>query len=84
MGGAKNAIQHQLSPVTSMKYGISLEYFLTFIFNPFATRLQCFKAIPSTSPKLLSFNQDQASQKSFLAKSFKIEFMIFFVTEMLQ
>ena len=58
------------SPITSTNMIISLQNFLTFTFDPFATLVWNFKAIPSTSPKLLSLNQDHPSKKVFfLVKS---------------
>ena len=58
------------SPITSTNIIISLQNFLTFTFDPFATLVWNFKAIPSTSPKLLSLNQDHPSKKVFfLVKS---------------
>ena len=44
--------------VTYTNIGISQQNILTFSFNPFATLVQNFKAIPSASPKLLNLNQD--------------------------
>ena len=50
------------SSVTSTNVGISLQNFLTFSYNPFATRVQSFKVIPSANPNLLILNQDRPSK----------------------
>ena len=39
---------------------------LTFSLNPFATQLQNFKVINSTSTKLLKLKQDQPSKKNLI------------------
>ena len=39
---------------------------LNFSFNPFATLVQNFKVIPSSSPKLLNLNQEHLSKKLVL------------------
>ena len=58
------------SPVTSVNVGFGPQRFVTFSFNPFATLVQNFKVLPSASPKLLNFNQDNSSKKAiFLVKS---------------
>ena len=58
------------SPVTTTNVGISLQNFLTFSFNPFATMVQNFKAIRRASPKLLNSEQRPPCKKSgFLLKS---------------
>ena len=57
--------------------GVSPQDYLTFSFNPFATVLTNFKAIPSASPKLLNLNHDGTSKKWFFWSSlYKIEVMI--------
>ena len=45
------------------KIWISPQNFLTFSLNPFATLTQSFKAIPSTSPKLLNLNRGHPIKK---------------------
>ena len=50
----KKAPLASCSTVTSTNVEISPQNFLTFSFNPFATLMQNFKAIPSASPKLLT------------------------------
>ena len=70
-GGAKKAPPTSFSPVTSANIGIVPQTFLIFSYNPLATLVESFKAIPSASPKLLNFHQDQHSKKViFLVKSF--------------
>ena len=59
------------SSVTSAKVGISIQKFLTFSFNPFATLVKNVKFLPSASPKLLNLNQGHPSKKAvFLVKFF--------------
>ena len=53
------------SPVTFTNVGSNRQNFQTSSFNPFATLVQNFKAIPSASPKLLSLNQEHPSKKLF-------------------
>ena len=67
-------------PVTST----NPQNFLTYSFNPFSTLVSNFKAIPSTSPKLLNLNQERL-QKSWFFKSnrYKIEVLITSFTEIL-
>ena len=50
--------------------GISLQNFLTFSFNPFATLVQHFKAIPSASSNLLNKDQDHSAKKKFFPFKF--------------
>ena len=58
------------SAVTSTNVGISLKNFWTFSFNPDATLVQNFKAIPRASPKLLYLNQQHPLNKwVFLVES---------------
>ena len=47
-------------PVTSIDVEVSTQSFLTFSFNLFVRLVLNFKAIPSTSPKLLNLNQDHS------------------------
>ena len=52
---------------------ISLQNFLTFSFNPFASFVQNLKVVPSASSKLLNLNQDHPSKKAFFwSNSYKI------------
>ena len=62
-GGGKKP-PTSFSPVTSTNVGSGPQNFLTFGFNPFATLVQNFKFVPSTSPKLLNFNQDHPTKKN--------------------
>ena len=48
--GNKKALHTSFSSVTSANVGISPKNFLTFSFNPFATLVQNFKFVSSTSP----------------------------------
>ena len=49
---------------------ISLQYFLTFSFNIFATLVLNVKFIPSPTPKLLNLKQESSSKKFlFLLRS---------------
>ena len=58
------------SLVTSTNVGFGPQSYLTISFNPFATLVQNFKFVRSTSPKLLNLNQDHPSKKGiFLVKS---------------
>ena len=59
-GAKKPPISFSL--ITSTNIGISSQNLLTFSFNPFATLLLNFKAIPSVSPKLLNLNQEHPSK----------------------
>ena len=68
-GGKKARSSASFSPVISTDLGINPENFLTFIFDPFPTIVQCFKSIPPASPKLLNLNQDNTSKNCFLVKS---------------
>ena len=71
--GGKKAFPTSFSSATSTNIGISPQNFLTFSFNSFATLVQNFKFVPSTSPKLLNLNQDQPSKKAtFLLTSSKL------------
>ena len=56
------------SPVTSTNVRISPKNFLTFDFDPFATIMQYFKAIPSASRKLLNLNQELVFSGQILIK----------------
>ena len=68
--GSKKPPPSSFSPVTSVNVGFGPQSFVTFSFNPFATLVQNFKVLPSASPKLLNFNQDNSSKKAiFLVKS---------------
>ena len=60
--GSKKALPTSFSPLISTNIGISPLNFLNF--NPFATLVQNFKFVPSTSPKLLNWHQDQPSKKA--------------------
>ena len=63
--------------------GFSLQNFLTFSFNPFATLAYNF--LPSASPKLLNLNQNDPSKKRFFwSNPYKIEIVITFIKEMLE
>ena len=50
-GWAKKPPPTSFSPVTSTNVGFGLQNFLTFSVSPFATLVQNFKFVPSTSPK---------------------------------
>ena len=52
-------------PVTSTNVGISPKNFLTFSFNPFATLMWHFIAIPSASPKLLNLDKEHPLKNGF-------------------
>ena len=54
------------SSLTSTNVWISLQNFLTFSFNPFATMVYNFKFISRASPKLLELNQEHPSKKLML------------------
>ena len=84
MGEAKRP-PTSFSPVTSTNVGVNLQDFLTFSFNPFATLVSNFKAIPSASPKLLNLNQDHLLKKWFLwSIPYKIEVLTTFLIKMLE
>ena len=70
-GGAKSPPPPtSFSPVTSTNIGFGSQNFLTFSCNRFATLVENVKFVPSTSPKLLNFNQHHSSKKAiFLVKS---------------
>ena len=71
MGGGQKALYLSVFPQFSIKG------FLTFNFNPFATLLQNFKAIPSVSSKLLNLNQKHPQKNCFFwLNPYKIEVMI--------
>ena len=61
--GQKAPILTSSPPVTSTDVGVSHQNFLTFSFNPFATLVRNFKAIPSASSKLLNFHQNHPSKR---------------------
>ena len=63
MGEGKKALPTNFSPVTSTNVEIIPPNFLTLSFNSYATLVQNFKFVPSTSPKLLNLNQDYPSKK---------------------
>ena len=81
--GSKKATPTSFSPVTSINVALSLENFPTFSFNPFATLVQNFMVIPSSSTKSLNLNQDHPLQKLFWSNSYKIDVMITSLIEML-
>ena len=62
--GGQKSPPTSFSPVTSTNVGISPQIFLNFSFNPFATLVQNFKAIPSANLILWNFNQDHTLNKS--------------------
>ena len=69
-GVVKSPPTTSFSPVISTNIGFSPQNFLDYSFNPFATLLENFKFVPSSSPKLLNLNQDHPSKKAvFLVKS---------------
>ena len=78
MGGKRFPPTSFLPPTST---GISPQNFFTFRFDSFATLLQNFKAMPSTSPKSLNLKQDQPQKKS---DHYKIEVTITFFLEMLE
>ena len=83
-GGGSKRSPSSFPPVTSTNVGISPQNFLTFSFYPFTTLLQYFKAIPSTSPKLLNLNQEHPSKNWFFwLNPYNIEVMITCLIEML-
>ena len=49
-----------------LKVGHIPQNYLTFSFNPFATLLQNFKAISSTTLKLMRLNQDYLSRMKII------------------
>ena len=49
--------------VTSPNVGNNQQNFLAFRFNPCVALQEYIKVMPSTSPKLLSLNQDHLSKK---------------------
>ena len=55
MGVGAKRLHTSFSTGTSTNVWIGPQNFLTFIFTPFAALLLNFKAIPSTSPKLLNW-----------------------------
>ena len=81
--GSKKATPTSFSPVTSINVALSPENFPTFSFNPFATLVQNFMVIPSSSTKSLNLNQDHPLQKLFWSNSYKIGVMITSLIEML-
>ena len=81
--GSKKATPTSFSPVTSINVALSPENFPTFSFNPFATLVQNFMVIPSSSTKSLNLNQDHPLQKLFWSNSYKIDVMITSLIEML-
>ena len=81
--GGKKATPTSFSPVTSINVALSPENFPTFSFNPFATLVQNFMVIPSSSTKSLNLNQDHPLQKLFWSNSYKIDVMITSLIEML-
>ena len=70
-GGDKKAPPTSFPPVTSTNIRISPQNFLTFSFNLFATLIQNFKFVPSTSPKLLNLNQNHLKKKNIFADIIK-------------
>ena len=69
-GGGAQRSPYQFSPLTSTNVGSISLNFVTFIFNPFATMVQNFEAVPTARPRLLDLNQDNPSKKvGFLDKS---------------
>ena len=65
-GGSKSLpTTTSFSPATSTNIGISLQNFVTFSFNTFATLVWNLKAVTSASPKLLSLTQDHPSKNWF-------------------
>ena len=63
----------------------STQNFHTFSSNSFATLVPNFKVIPISSCKSLNLNQDYPSKNCFFQlNSYKIEFMIFSLIEMLE
>ena len=81
--GSKKATPTSFSPVTSINVALSPENFPTFSFNPFATLVQNFMVIPSSSTRSLNLNQDHPLQKLFWSNSYKIDVMITSLIEML-
>ena len=81
--GSKKTTPTSFSPVTSINVALSPENFPTFSFNPFATLVQNFMVIPSSSTKSLNLNQDHPLQKLFWSNSYKIDVMITSLIEML-
>ena len=81
--GSKKATPTSFSPVTSINVALSPENFPTFSFNPFATLVQNFMVIPSSSTKSLNLNQDHPLQKLFWSNSYKLGVMITSLIEML-
>ena len=66
---AKKAPSTSFFPVTSPNVGIGPQNFATFSSKAFALLLYVFKAIPSTSPKLLNIYKGYPSKKPvFLVK----------------
>ena len=85
LGGGQKASPTSFFPVTSANIGIGRQNFLTFTFDPFATLVLNFKAIPRASPKLLNLNQDHLWKKRFFwSNPFKIDVVITSLREMLE
>ena len=63
MGGVKNLLKFY--PLTSTNVGTSPQNFVTFNFNPLATLMLNFKAVPNASTKLLNLNQEHPSKNWF-------------------
>ena len=73
-GGKKGPRPSSFSPVTFTKVGISLQNFLAFSVNLFATLVLNFKGIPGVSPKLLNLNREGPSKSCiFWSNPYKIE-----------
>ena len=77
MGVGELKLPAIFSPTTSTNVGISLQNFLTFSFNPLATLVWNFKAIPSDSPNFIELEPRLSCQKSgFSGQTCKTEVMI--------
>ena len=70
-GGEQKGRPTSFSSVTSANIRISPQNFLTFSFNLFATLIQNFKFVPSTSPKLLNLNQNHLKKNNIFADIIK-------------
>ena len=77
MGGGEQKLPAIFSPRASTNVGISPQQFLTFSFNPLATLVWNFKAIPSDSPNFIELEPRLSCQKGgFSGQTCKTEAMI--------
>ena len=85
MGEGGQRLPTSFFSVTSLNVGIITQNFLTFSFNPFASLVENFKAIPSASPKLLNLNQGHPLKNWFFwSNPYTIEVMMSSLIEILE